>query len=201
MYNQNFAQKPITQDDYYSDFEVDQIMAKLRSTNQFHSRDGLLIRLALACGARAKELLELKASSISFREGRDGKTFGVVTLVTAKQRKPRADKPQPLKPRKVKQVMRSVIIDQGLASELLAMKPQGLLFDICYQRLDQIWNKYRVNHKTFHALRHTYATRLYSKTKNLLLVQQSLGHRSSKNTEVYAHLVDALDQQAEAIVC
>lgn len=38
----------------------------------------------------------------------------------------------------------------------------------------------------FHALRHTFAMRLYAATRDLFLVQQSLGHRSVKSTEVYA---------------
>ena len=39
---------------------------------------------------------------------------------------------------------------------------------------------------SFHALRHTFAMRLYATTRDLFLVQQSLGHSSVKSTEVYA---------------
>lgn len=42
----------------------------------------------------------------------------------------------------------------------------------------------------FHALRHTFAMRLYARTKDLLLVRKMLGHRSITSTLVYA---DALD--------
>jgi len=38
----------------------------------------------------------------------------------------------------------------------------------------------------FHALRHTFATRVYHDTNDPLLVKQLLGHRSLKSTEVYA---------------
>lgn len=42
-------------------------------------------------------------------------------------------------------------------------------------------------HVKFHGLRHTFAIRLYSESgKDLLLVQQKLGHKSVKSTEVYA---------------
>jgi len=41
-----------------------------------------------------------------------------------------------------------------------------------------------------HALRHTFATRLYGRTRDLRLVQQALGHRSVTSTEVYTHLDD-----------
>lgn len=38
----------------------------------------------------------------------------------------------------------------------------------------------------FHCLRHTFAMRLYEASRDLFLVQQKLGHRSVKSTEVYA---------------
>lgn len=38
----------------------------------------------------------------------------------------------------------------------------------------------------FHALRHTFAMRLYAETADLFLVKQLLGHHSVKSTEVYA---------------
>ncbi len=42
-----------------------------------------------------------------------------------------------------------------------------------------------------HTLRHTFATRLYEKTKNLRLVQRALGHRRVTTTEIYAQFADA----------
>jgi integrase len=38
----------------------------------------------------------------------------------------------------------------------------------------------------FHALRHTFAMRLYAETKDILLVRKLLGHRSVTSTQVYA---------------
>jgi len=47
----------------------------------------------------------------------------------------------------------------------------------------------RLNQITFHTFRHFYATMLYAKTKNILLVQQKLGHRSIENTQIYTQLI------------
>jgi len=44
----------------------------------------------------------------------------------------------------------------------------------------------------FHALRHTFAMRLYGKTHDLLLTKQKLGHRSISSTLVYAEALDEL---------
>lgn len=60
------------------------------------------------------------------------------------------------------------------------------LFPIGYQRLKQIWDNYRPAPKKLHATRHTFAIRLYEKTKDIRLVQTALGHRSITNTMVYA---------------
>ena len=41
-----------------------------------------------------------------------------------------------------------------------------------------------------HTLRHTFATDLYRKTKNLRLVQKALGHASINTTTIYTHIID-----------
>ena len=41
-----------------------------------------------------------------------------------------------------------------------------------------------------HSLRHTFATNLYSETKDLLLVQKALGHAYVSTTQIYCHVVD-----------
>lgn len=48
-----------------------------------------------------------------------------------------------------------------------------------------------------HTLRHTFATELYRETKNLRLVQKALGHASIQTTQIYTHIVD--DELEEAL--
>ena len=51
-----------------------------------------------------------------------------------------------------------------------------------------------------HALRHTFATHLYSRTGDILVVQRALGHRDLSTTLVYTHLVDgALEDALELL--
>ena len=44
-------------------------------------------------------------------------------------------------------------------------------------------------------MRHYYATMLYYKTKDILLVKEKLGHRNINNTLVYTHLVSFNDKE------
>lgn len=51
-----------------------------------------------------------------------------------------------------------------------------------------------------HALRHTFATHLYAKSGDILIVQRALGHASLSTTQVYTHLVDgALEDAMERL--
>jgi integrase len=44
-------------------------------------------------------------------------------------------------------------------------------------------------------LRHYYATMLYHKTKDILLVKEKLGHKRLETTLIYTHLIDFRDQE------
>lgn len=48
-----------------------------------------------------------------------------------------------------------------------------------------------------HTLRHTFATDLYSQTKNIRMVQKALGHSDLTSTMIYTHIVD--DEMEEAM--
>jgi len=61
-----------------------------------------------------------------------------------------------------------------------------------YQR-KRIANKLknpRIERITFHTLRHFFGTMEYHKTKDILHVQERLGHRSITSTLIYTHLVN-----------
>ena len=49
---------------------------------------------------------------------------------------------------------------------------------------------------TPHVLRHTFATTLYARTKNLLAVQKALGHEYITTTQIYTHIQDEELQEA-----
>ena len=60
-------------------------------------------------------------------------------------------------------------------------KRKAIARTLCNPRIERI---------SFHTFRHFYATMLYAKCKNILLVQQRLGHKSIDNTIIYTQLIN-----------
>ena len=65
------------------------------------------------------------------------------------------------------------------------------------RRLAKKLNNPEIAKVTFHSVRHWYATTLYHETKNILLVQRRLGHRSINSTLVYVEIEEELYQQSQ----
>lgn len=131
-------------------------------------RNCLMLLVALRTGGRAQEILNLRKTDLNaydetvFIRGLKGSNDREIPL------------PRPL--------------FQKLA-RWAEQSSDPRLFPIGYHRLHQIWELYRPVPKKFHSLRHTFAIRLYQKTKDLRLVQVALGHRNITNTMVYADYV------------
>lgn len=150
---------------YLLDPEVQHLEKILNEFLLQDERDCLILLVALRTGARAQEILNLTKADLNvydetvFIRGIKGSNDREIPL------------PSPLFKRL-----------QGFA-----LKQQGnAIFAISYNRLRQIWEHYRPVHKKLHSLRHTFAIRLYQKTKDIRLVQFALGHRNITNTMIYA---------------
>ena len=151
---------------YLLDSELERLDHILGSFIEKDPRNCLLISLGLHTGARAQELLNLTVEDLNDQD----------ESVFIRGLKGSNDRELPLK----KDLYR------GLRTKL---SPTGRLFPISYHRLYQVWHQYRPVPKKFHSLRHTFAIRLYRKTKDLRLVQVALGHRNITNTMIYAEYV------------
>jgi integrase/recombinase XerC len=131
-------------------------------------RNSLLILIALHSGARATELLNLRRADVN--------TYDKTLLIRG------------IKGSNDREIPISHWLFGALEKHLIGLSSDRL-FPISYSRLVQIWEHYRPVHKKFHSLRHTFAIRLYKKTKDLRLVQVALGHRNITNTMIYADYV------------
>lgn len=104
-------------------------------------------------------------------------------------------------------------LDKLVAEERLKLGPaytkNNLLFPsltgthIDAKNLRRSWeralDKAGVTHKKFHALRHTYATRLFENGTSILTVSRLLGHSSTRTTEIYTHVLE--DIKAKEVEC
>lgn len=150
--------------------EVERLERLLGDYMDRDARNTLLLMVALRTGGRAQEVLNLRKSDLNpydetvFIRGLKGSNDREIPL------------PRDLFGKLQRHAETVTSVDQRL-------------FPIGYHRLHQIWELYRPVPKKFHSLRHTFAIRLYQKTKDLRLVQVALGHRNITNTMVYADYI------------
>lgn len=164
---------------YLLEAEVDRLHYILESFKDKDPRNCTLLWLLLHTGARAQEILNLRAEDLNTYE----------QSVFIRGLKGSNDREIPL--------------PSWLFRRLEVAAHQGdgpLIFSLTYNRLRQIWTLYRPVHKKLHALRHTFAIRLFKKTKDLRLIQVALGHRNITNTMIYADYIYSQEELRRLIL-
>jgi integrase/recombinase XerC len=153
---------------YLLEPEGDRLEHILKSFAQKDARNCTLLWTLLHTGGRAQEVLNLRREDLN--------TYEESVFIHG------------LKGSNDRELPVASWLFQRLVLES-ARSETDFVFPITYNRLRQIWELYRPVHKKLHALRHTFAIRLYKKTKDLRLVQVALGHRNITNTMVYADYI------------
>lgn len=155
---------------YLLDGEIERLHYILESFKEKDARNCTLLWTLLHTGGRAQEVLNLRPEDLNSEE----------QSVFIRGIKGSNDREIPLPPWLFKRLEKES-----------ARRPQGSahIFPITYNRLRQVWDLYRPTHKKLHSLRHTFAIRLFKKTKDLRLIQVALGHRNITNTMIYADYV------------
>jgi len=134
-------------------------------------RDKLIVRTIYATGVRVSELCNMNIEDIDF----DEHTIRI---------RGKGDK------------MRIVFVDDDTLAEILRFigdRLAGPLFigqqgkHISSRAIQHIFKHYAPSGITPHKIRHSYASELYKRSKNLRVVQENLGHTSIKTTEIYLH--------------
>lgn len=133
-----------------------------------------------ALGLRRSELLNLKLADISFK--RD-----VIEIRNAKGKK---DRDLPL-PQSLKQLITAYYRQKKPKVWLIEGQSPGKPYSAT--SLENIFkeNIARVvknNNFTLHCLRHSYATHLLDMGVDLRIIQELLGHKNSRTTEIYTHV-------------
>ena len=187
---QKWVSYQLNKNKYLLDDEFDHLVKILWDYAHKNPRDSLLLLLAIHTGARASELLQIQISHINFFD----ESVLIIGLKNSN------DREIPL-PAKVFRLLQDYLeadfsYNKSKHEELKARR----LFPITYIRFYQIWEHYRPCHKKLHSLRHTFAIRLYKKTRDIRLVQFALGHRSISNTMIYADYVYSQEELRKLIL-
>jgi len=139
-----------------------------------------MLSLIYACGLRRSELLNLKPLDIDSKRG----------LLIIKQAKGRKDRVAPISG-KVIEMLREYykmyrpkiwLFEGQNTGEQYSEKS---LQNVLKQSLEKAQIKKPV---TLHWLRHSYATHLLEAGTDIRYIQELLGHKSSKTTEIYTHV-------------
>lgn len=172
-------QYSLNKNKYLLDFEYDKLQEILSTFESRDPRNVLMLKMALATGARATELLNIKRIDLDVKS----KSVAIYGI------KGSNDREIPLENKLFLSLQSYMQSTDGLR-----------VFEITYPRLVQIWLNYRPVQKSFHTLRHTFAIRLYKKTRDIRLLQFALGHRNIANTMIYADYVYSQEELRKLIL-
>lgn len=175
---------------YLTDEELNYVINKVKNNN---SRDALLIKTLMYTGCRTADALALDITHLNESSH---------SIWICKSGGKEASKGS---------VPRLIQVPKEFFDALYAYaKTRGFekIFKMCSSRPRQIWRNFspdscrghnKQTSKGLHSLRHTLAVKLYKKTKNIRLVQVTLGHSDIQNTLIYSTMVDQSRQIAEGL--
>lgn len=155
--------------------EVKSILEALKN-----NKHKTMLSLIYACGLRRSELLNLKPSNIDSKR----------KLLLVKQSKGKKDRIVPIS-EKLIELLRNYY--QEFKPKVWLFEGQQESVKYSERSLEEVLKKGVTLAKirkpvTLHWLRHSYATHLLENGTDLRFIQELLGHKSSKTTEIYTHV-------------
>ena len=154
------------------------------------NRDLVIVNLFLHTGIRLSELVNLDITDVNLLEKKitiQAKGGQIVTrFLNTKLRT--------ILNRYLKERKQIFAVTQAL---FLSQLQKRITTRQIQRRLDQWITKTDIDKRiTPHSLRHSFATGLYARTSNILVVQQALGHASIATTQIYSHLLNETYEEA-----
>ncbi|MDI9496730.1 MAG: tyrosine-type recombinase/integrase [Bacillota bacterium] len=140
--------------------------------------------------------------------GEDGKNHYELKTTKPKSRTSRREVPLPAALKVELRKLEILVAEEKLrlgeaytSNSLLFPSETGTYIDA--KNLRRSWKRALENanipYRKFHALRHTYATRLFENNTSILTVSRLLGHSSIKTTEIYTHVLE--DVKTKEVEC
>jgi len=165
-------------------YKLPNVLSKAEITTILNAHNNVkhktMLSLIYACGLRRSELLNLKPADVDSRRG----------LLIIRQGKGRKDRVTPIS-EKIIQMLREYYKMYRPKEWLFEGQTRGEQYSekslqaVLKQSLEKTGIKKPVS---LHWLRHSYATHLLESGTDLRYIQELLGHKSSKTTEIYTHV-------------
>lgn len=178
----------------------DQAMVASSRKNVTGVREWAIVDVLTTTGLRVAEISDLRCSDLKVGYGistlfvRNGKGNKARTVVI---------------PDSLKKHLKGFMVWKQTQGEATGMDDPvfiGQRGPMTAQAVQQIVKKYLKllniyeRGRSVHALRHSYATELYRKNKDLRAVQKQLGHASIQSTQIYTHITpDDLQEQVRGM--
>jgi len=145
-----------------------------------NTKHRVMLSLTYGCGLRRGELLNLKPKDIDSKRN----------LITIKQAKGKEDRIVPLS-EKILLMLREYFLAYQPKVWLFEGQVAGMPYD--ERSLANVLKRAVMQAKlnkpiSLHWLRHSYATHLVESGTDLRYIQELLGHKSSKTTQIYTHV-------------
>ncbi|MGL2665179.1 tyrosine recombinase XerH [Helicobacter pylori] len=158
---------------------------RIEMSAKVRARNRLLIKIIVFTGMRSNEALQLKIKDFTLENG------CYTILIKGKGDKYRAVM---LKAFHIESLLKEWLTERGLypvKNDLLFCNQKGsaLTQAYLYKQVERIINfaGLRREKNGAHMLRHSFATLLYQKRHDLILVQEALGHASLNTSRIYTH--------------
>lgn len=177
--------------DVLNDQEREQLLKSFNLRYPTSFRNYCMIRLMMDSGLRVSEVLSLKTSHIDFMSGK----LRVVQGKGKKDRNVWINDALLEYLRKWRKISNEIRIKYNIAvnNNYLFVTLKGTRIFDSYMRsmIKRISKRSGISKNVYcHLLRHGFGTDLYKKTKNIRLVQKSLGHSNLSTTMIYTHIYD-----------
>ena len=146
-------------------------------TNQKHK---MAFETIYACGLRRSELIDLKLEHIN-------RQTGLISIINAKGNK---DRVIPISKRWLDKLIPYYREYKPLVYLIEGQYPGKSISETSLQKIfERKLIESKLNrHYTIHSLRHSIATHMLESGISLRFIQEFLGHKSSKTTEIYTHV-------------